>query len=144
MVVRVVDASAFGALLFGETAKAWVVDQIRGEVLIAPRVLAFELGNVCWVKMRRNPTEAAALLTAWMAWAQEPPVTVLDIDLVDVLRLAREHDLTFYDASYLWLANDRTADLISLDAKLVRAARIIGLHAPAPGDAPHTTPRSRS
>ena len=41
MVNRVVDASAFGALLFGESAKPWVQDQTRGEVLIAPRHPAF-------------------------------------------------------------------------------------------------------
>ena len=32
--------------------------------------------------------------------------------------------LTFYDASYLWLAQDRGADLVSLDAQLVR----VGTH----------------
>jgi predicted nucleic acid-binding protein len=146
MVDRVVDASAFGALLFGESAKPWVQDQTRGEVLIAPRMLHFELGNVCWVKMRRNPNEADALLTVWMDWASESPVMVVDIDLIDTLRLAREHHLTFYDASYLWLAQERAADLISLDGQLVRAARRLGLHAPAPNDGPvdHTAPRSRN
>jgi predicted nucleic acid-binding protein len=140
MVDRVVDASAFGALLFGESAKSWVQDQTTGEVLVAPKILHFELGNVCWVKMRRNPDAADALLTAWTGWVSEPPVTVVDVDLIDALQLARAHHLTFYDASYLWLAQDRTADLISLDRQLVRVARSLGLHAPAP----HTTPHSRS
>jgi predicted nucleic acid-binding protein len=146
MVDRVVDASAFGALLFGESAQSWVQDQTRGEVLIAPMVLHFELGNVCWVKMRRNPKEADALLTVWMDWASEPPVMVVDIDLIDALRVARDHHLTFYDASYLWLAQERAADLISLDGQLVRAARRLGLRAPAQSDGPadHTTPRARN
>ena len=71
---------------------------------------------------------------------------VIDIDLIDTLRLARDQNLTFYDAGYLWLARERAADLISLDGQLVRAARRLGLYAPAPHDGPadHTTPRSRN
>jgi predicted nucleic acid-binding protein len=61
-------------------------------------------------------------------------------DPADTLRLAFETGLTFYDASYVRLAQDYDADLISLDAQLVRVARGLGLRAPAP----HTTPRSRS
>jgi predicted nucleic acid-binding protein len=146
MAVRVVDASAFGALLFGEAAKPWVQDQTRGAVLIAPPLLHFELGNVCWVKMRRNPNQADALLSAWLDWTEQPPVAVVDIDFIDTMRLARRHDLTFYDASYLWLAQERAGDLISLDRKLVRAARRLGIHAPVPRESPagHTTPRSRN
>ena len=41
-------------------------------------------------------------------------------------------------------AQDRTADLISLDAKLVHTAHSLGLYAPAPGGPRHTTPRSRN
>jgi predicted nucleic acid-binding protein len=109
-------------------------------------MLHFALGNVCWVKMRRNPNAADALLTVRTDWVGEPPVTVVDIDLIDALRLAREHHLTFHDASYLWLAQERAADLISLDGQLVRAAGKLGLHAPAPkdGTADHTIPRSRN
>ena len=48
------------------------------------------------------------------------------------LTLACEHGLTFYDASYLWLAMDGGVDLISLDGDLVRIARGLGLNAPSP------------
>lgn len=131
MAVRVVDASAVGALLFGEEAGPWVRDQTADQELIAPALLPFELGNVCWVKIRRNPNEADALLRAWTNWTDEPPVTIIEVDLMGTLQLARMHNLTFYDATYLWLASDQGADLISLDAALVGAARAIGLHAPS-------------
>jgi predicted nucleic acid-binding protein len=141
---RVVDASAVAALLFNETAALWVQDATFGELLIAPGLIHFELGNLCWKKMRRSPAQADALRRNWMNWNVSSPVTLSDVDLGETMRFARDHNLTFYDASYLWLAHDRTADLISLDAKLVRAARTIGLHAPAPDNRGYTTPRSRN
>jgi predicted nucleic acid-binding protein len=142
--IHVVDASAIGALLFGEADGPWVRDLISGQVLLVPAMFHFELGNVCWLKLRRHPEEAGELLDSWLDWNAQPPVAAMAVDLLDTMRLAREHNLTFYDASYLWLAKERAEALISLDAKLVRAARSIGLRAPAPGDTDHTTPRSRN
>jgi predicted nucleic acid-binding protein len=141
---RVVDASAIAALLFNEDAALWVQDETFRELLLAPELIHFELGNLCWKKMRRSPEQADALLQNWLNWNVSPPVTLIDVYLAGTMHIAHGHNLTFYDASYLWLAHDRTADLISLDAKLVRAARSLGLHAPARDDRGHTTPRSRN
>jgi predicted nucleic acid-binding protein len=144
--IPVVDASAIGALLFGEADGAWVHHMTSGLTFIVPAMFHFELGNICWTKMRRHPGESTALLDAWLAWNAQPPVVVMAIDLAATMQLARDTGLTFYDASYLWLARDHAADVISLDAKLVRAARSLGVYAPSPGDppTPHTTPRSRN
>lgn len=139
--IPVVDASAIGALLFGETDGAWVHRMTSGLTFVIPAMFHFELGNICWTKMRRHPGESTAVLDAWLAWNAQPPVAVMAVDLTDTMQLARDTSLTFYDASYLWLARDRATDLISLDAKLVRAARSLGVYAPSP--TPHTTPRSR-
>lgn len=142
---HVVDASAIGALLFGEADGKWVHDTISGLTPVVPAIFHFELGNTCRTKIRRHPDAADALLDAWLDWNAQPPVAAMAVDLVDTMHLAREHNLTFYDASYLWLARNVAADLISLDAKLVRAARSLGVHAPTPGDetSRQTTPRSR-
>lgn len=141
MTIPVVDASAIGALLFGETDGAWVHRMTSGLTFVIPAMFHFELGNICWTKMRRHPGKSTAVLDAWLAWNAQPPVAVMAVDLTDTMQLARDTSLTFYDASYLWLARDRATDLISLDAKLVRAARSLGVYAPSP--TPHTTPRSR-
>jgi predicted nucleic acid-binding protein len=138
--IRVVDASAIGALVLGEPEKPWV-EALTNEVeLIAPPLLVFELGNICWKKLRRFPQQADVLLAAWSAWCDAGLVRVEPTNPLQIMQLAGQHDLTFYDASYLWLAWDRTADLISLDRQLVHAARSLGLHAPTP----QTTPRSRN
>jgi predicted nucleic acid-binding protein len=56
------------------------------------------------------------------------------------LCLAHETGLTFYVASYLRLGHEHGADLVSLDAQLVRIARRFGTTAPTP----HITRRSRN
>ena len=48
MAVRVVDASALAALLFGEPEAEAVAALIDESQLVAPSLLAFELANVCW------------------------------------------------------------------------------------------------
>jgi predicted nucleic acid-binding protein len=141
---RVVDASAIRALLFNENAAPWVQDETFGELLIAPVLFPFELGNLCWKKLRRFPAEAEALRRNWTKWNISPPVSLTDVELGGTMQLGHAHNLTFYDASYLWLAQDRGADLVSLDAPLVRAARSLGLHAPTPDDTGHVTPSSRN
>jgi predicted nucleic acid-binding protein len=143
---RVVDASAIGALLFGEPEKPWVEAQTDDAELIAPPLLIFELGNICWKKLRGLPAQASIVLPAWNAWCTSALVKAEPTDPMQTILLARDHDLTFYDASYLWLAKYRTADLVSLDMKLVRAARKLGLRAPMPRDRAkrQTTPRSRN
>ena len=143
--IPVVDASAIGALLFGEGDGPWVHGMVSGLTFVVPAMFHFELGNVCWTKMRRYPDQSNALLNAWLRWNAQPPVAAMAVDLIDTMQLARETSLTFYDASYLWLARDRAVDLISLDAKLVRAAKSLGLYAPSPRDeaARQHTPRSR-
>jgi predicted nucleic acid-binding protein len=141
---RVVDTSAVAAMLFGEPDGPWVHALLSGSPLVVPGIFHFELGNTCRMKCRRHPDEAEALLANWLEWNSEPPVTAMATDLIATMHLARDHNLTFYDASYLWLAQDRTAELISLDKALVLAARRLGVQAQAPGDGDQTTPRSHN
>ena len=142
--IRVVDASAVAAMLFGEPEGEWVRDQLTRQSLFVPAVFDFELGNTCRSKSRWHPEAAVTFLEAWLDWNSEPPVAALAVDLFATMDLARDHGLTFYDASYLWLARAREATLISLDAQLVRAARSLGLPAPSPNDPDQTPPRSRN
>lgn len=111
------DASAIGAVLFNEPAADWVEVQLEGALLAAPRLIEYELGNVCWKKCRRHAQAAEGLRKALLA------LPLLDLQLHDVdaagaLKLAEVHGITFYDASYLWLAQRLVAPLVTLDARL--------------------------
>ncbi|HME24129.1 MAG TPA: type II toxin-antitoxin system VapC family toxin [Acetobacteraceae bacterium] len=83
--IRVVDASAVAAMLFGEPDGPWVHALISGQLLFVPSIFHFELGNTCRMKSRRHPDKADALLTAWSDWNVQPPVTALAIDLTTTM-----------------------------------------------------------
>jgi predicted nucleic acid-binding protein len=65
MPVKVVDASAVAALLFGEPEAETVADRLDSVRLAAPALLDYELANVCVVKLRRHPQQHDALLAGF-------------------------------------------------------------------------------
>jgi predicted nucleic acid-binding protein len=120
MAVKVVDASAIAAMLFGEPEAEAVAARLDAARLVAPALLAFELANVCLVKCRRHRSQRAAL-TAAFGLRGGLGVEDVAVDQEGVLALAIATDLTAYDASYLWLARQLDAELVTLDRKLAKA-----------------------
>jgi predicted nucleic acid-binding protein len=119
--VRVVDASAAGALVFSEPGADRVVADLAGASLVAPALLGFELASICLKKVRAHPRKAAQILAAFRL-AHRLAIEFVDVAHEEVVTLARETGLTTYDASYLWLARHLGADLVTLDERVRRAA----------------------
>lgn len=125
MAVKVVDASALAALLFGEPEGEVVAARLADARLVAPALLGYELANVCLIKGRRRPGQGPALAAAF-ALRGRLGVEDAAVDHDGVLGLAAATGLTAYDASYLWLARRLGAELVTLDQALARA-----FHSPA-------------
>lgn len=121
MTVRVVDASALGALLFGEPQAEEMAHKMGDAELVAPALLWYEAASICLKKIKKQPNAAGKLLSAF---ALLPALSIreVEIDHGAVIEMARAKGLTTYDASYLWLAVRLQAELISLDKKLLRVA----------------------
>jgi predicted nucleic acid-binding protein len=119
--VKIVDASAIAAMIFGEPNAPAVAAQVRGGVLVAPALLPYELASVCLKKIKANPDQAAGLLTSFRLWA-EMAINLVEIDHESVIDLAQSTGLTSYDANYLWLARKLNGELVTRDARLARAA----------------------
>lgn len=120
--VAVVDASAVAALLFNEPGSDDVAERLESGRLVATSLLPYEVANVCVTKIRRYPGQERALLEAFSI------LGALNIELVtvpfdDIVALACETGLTAYDASYLWLARELRAVLVTLDRALDSAWR---------------------
>jgi predicted nucleic acid-binding protein len=118
--IKVVDASALAALLFGEKEAEAVAASLEGARLAAPALLGFELANVCLTKMRRHPAQREALRAAFRL-ADRLAVETVAVDHGAALDLAEATGLTAYDASYLWLARTLGGELVTLDRKLAAA-----------------------
>jgi len=122
MPTKVVDDSALGALVFGEPEAESMARELSEASLIAPSLLWYELASICLKKIRNNPAKSAQLLTA-MRFAGRLSVRLAEVDHVETSALARRTHLTTYDAGYLWLAQKIGAKLVTLDRKLLKAAK---------------------
>jgi predicted nucleic acid-binding protein len=100
--------------------------RIKGDEAVVPSLWWFEIRNILVVNERRKRiTESDTViflrdlagLRVRVDWEPEESV---------VLRLARTHGLSVYDASYLELAVREAIPLATLDARLTAAARAEG------------------
>lgn len=121
----VVDASAVAAVAFQEPGFENIAARLEGATVCAPNLLEFELANVAVTKARRTPARAAQIFAA-LDKALDPRTGIQwhVVNVVDAGVLAHLTGLTAYDAAYVWLAGWLEADLVTLDKKIIDAARM--------------------
>lgn len=122
MPARVVDASALGAVLYGEPEGGRVANALGKGPLFAPTLLRYEMASVCRTKIRRHPERRTDLLAA-LGLLTRIDLQEVEVPPVEVTELSERTGLTVYDAAYLWLARAMGAELVTLDARLEAAAR---------------------
>ena len=119
----VADASALAAITFQEPGIDDVKLRLMGAQVFAPRILQFEMANVAWKRIRRQPEAALATMTLLhAALGAESGIEWMDVNVTDVVLIAHATGLTAYDASYLWLAASLGADLVTLDKRVAAAS----------------------
>ena len=122
----VVDASALAAVVFQEPEEEAIIRQLDGALVFAPELLRFELASVARKKLRRQPADAASILSALsLALDGQWNLTWHDVHPVDVALIAHATGLSVYDASYVWLAGALGADLVTLDARVAAASEAL-------------------
>ena len=121
MPVKVVDASALGALVFGEPGAEMVAKELSRSTLVAPQLLWFELASIAFKKARKHPGLLEQIREAFRM-AGRLSIEILSVDHLEVLDLAAQTRLTTYDASYLWLARKTGGKLVTLDKRLLKAS----------------------
>ena len=119
--VKVVDASALAAVVFGEPDENAVMEALQNTALTAPALLKFEMANISVIKMRRFPDDPNNFLARFAIQARYG-LELRSVDHDAVVSLANQTGLTAYDASYLWLARRLDCQLVTLDKKLHAAA----------------------
>lgn len=128
----VVDASVVACWALSDEHHA-VADRalrrLSREEAVAPALLWFEIRNILVVnERRRRLTEAET--REFLARLLDLPIrTDVSPAESEVLRLAREHKLSIYDAAHLELALRLRLPLATLDDALLAAARREGVKA---------------
>ena len=98
----------------------------RGRTILAPAVFWVQVANVL-VRRRRL---SAVDVTTDLATLRAAGIEVADRGfggLDAAIGPADRHDLTVYDATYLWLAMDVDGELATFDEALIRAAQAEGV-----------------
>ncbi|MBI1788909.1 MAG: type II toxin-antitoxin system VapC family toxin [Acidobacteria bacterium] len=101
--------------------------QVRADEAVAPALLWYEVRNILIVNERRKRlTESGT--RAFLHDLSKLPIRVDRMpDEGQVLRLARTHRLSVYDAVYLELAQRESLHLATLDVDLAKAALAEGV-----------------
>ena len=121
MPVKVVDASALGALVFGEPEAETVAKQLSRSALVAPQLLWFELASIAFKKTVKHAGLEGQIREAFRM-ASRLAIEILSVDHLEVIDLAAQARLTTYDASYLWLARKTGGQLVTLGKRLLKAS----------------------
>lgn len=119
MSVTVVDASAIAAVLFDEPEAAPIIGSVTG-ALIAPDLMRYELASICATKLAREPQCAKLILLRYGLLARLA-VDYAEPDWESLPLLARQWEISAYDAAYLQLALARKVPLVTLDSRLAKA-----------------------
>jgi predicted nucleic acid-binding protein len=109
------------AIVFGEPEGRALSAHLRGQTLLAPALIDYEMANIAVTKSRRRPEDRPLHEVALKRFGALG-LTRIAVAAADACRLAADTGLTAYDASYLWVAASHDAELVTLDDELARAA----------------------
>jgi predicted nucleic acid-binding protein len=108
-------------------AKALLVDHMQGRAkIIVPPLLYYEVGDILLFGRSRPPLQQAAesLSDLFSVPLEVIPPALVSADVT--LRLASLRGLTYYDATYVALAEMLDCTMITADRRLVERARATG------------------
>jgi len=129
----VLDASVTMAWCFEDEANAYadaVLDSLTAVTALAPAVWPLEIGNVLAVAERRKRIDKAGSIRFISLLMQLPVIVEPESPqrvFAEILALAREHELSTYDASYLDMSMRYGVPLATQDGRLQKAARQAGV-----------------
>jgi predicted nucleic acid-binding protein len=122
----VIDTAALLAVLLNEPERPALLAATAGATLYAPASLPWEIGNALVAAVRRRRLTTKQASEGWQAY-QAVPIRLVEVDIGRAIQLAGERGVYAYDAYMLELARSRGLSLLTLDARLSDAARVMGL-----------------
>ena len=118
----VVDVSVLIAVITNEDEKKKLVAMTEEAELIAPLSVHWEIGNAFSSLLKRKRVTIDEALQAIEIYLQIP-VRFVEVELTESLELANELGLYAYDAYLLRCAAKYRLPLLTLDARLIQAAK---------------------
>lgn len=105
-----------------------VLEYVARNGALVPALWEVEVLNGLRSAELRGRLSEAGASHALQAFASLPiDISARRVDRVHVLSIARDHGLSAYDATYLWLAMAENLSLATRDGQLAHAARTAGV-----------------
>jgi len=122
----VIDTSALIAVIVGEPERERIIEITKGNTLIGPGSIPWEIGNAFSAMFKRNrltleeAQKGVSIFNSIFLRYIEP-------DFVKALMLSKQTEMYAYDAYFLDCAIRHKAPLLTLDKKLKASARIVSV-----------------
>ncbi len=121
-----IDTSALIAVIVGEPARKKIIGLTVGNTLIAPGSIPWEVGNAFSAMFKRDRItikEAQKGISIFNGI----PIRYIETDFSNSLKLSKSANIYAYDAYVLDCAMQSKSPLLTLDNKLVEAAKKFGI-----------------
>jgi|WetSurSiteA1Bulk_404760.scaffolds.fasta_scaffold53535_1 predicted nucleic acid-binding protein len=122
----IIDTSALVAVIVGEPERNRIVEITRGNTLIGPGSIPWEIGNAFSAMFKQNRLTLKEAQKG-LAIFQSIPIRYVEADFGNVLKLSKNTNMYAYDAYFLDCAVRRKAPLLTLDRNLKTAAQKINI-----------------
>ena len=122
----VIDTSVIISVITNEKHKSQLIKITKGEELLAPESLHWEVGNAFTAMFKRKRIDLQKASKA-LKFYQKIPLHFDEVDLEASLETAYRHNIYAYDAYFIDCAQRYKLPLLSLDNCLVDIAKKIGI-----------------
>ena len=122
----VIDTSALIAVIVDEPEREKIIDVTKGNSLMGPGSIPWEVGNAFSAMFKQNRITVAAAQKG-VSIFQSIPIRYLEPDFEKAIQLAKQTHMYAYDAYFLDCAIRYKAPLLTLDQKLISVARDINI-----------------
>ncbi|WP_297209441.1 MULTISPECIES: type II toxin-antitoxin system VapC family toxin [Thermodesulfovibrio] len=110
----VLDASVLAAFFIKEENHEKIKEQLVAvKKLFAPSLWRFEVSNVLWKK--KEISDELAIEIVKVIWELDVNDIEPNLYIKEAFRISREHNITFYDSSYIAMAKTLGVALWSFD-----------------------------
>jgi predicted nucleic acid-binding protein len=120
----VIDTSALIAVIVDEPERDKIIELTKGNALIGPGSIPWEIGNAFSAMFKRNRLgleEAKRGLEIF----KSIPLRYIDPDFANAVSISSQANMYAYDAYFLDCALRQKAPLLTLDSRLKETARIL-------------------
>ncbi len=122
----VVDTSALIAVIVGEHEREKIIEITKGNTLIGPGSIPWEIGNAFSAMFKQNRLSVEEAQKGLLIF-DSIPLRYIEPDFVKVLHLSKQTGMYAYDAYFLDCAIRHKAPLLTLDKKLKMSAQNLNI-----------------